>query len=145
MKEIIDYIEKRTKQIDKDRENLKTNYPNLFPIENNQQKSKTNMQKIKAKLLNILLQSLDIYEDTNKYLYKAWLFAISRQTNNRITIAITKLLENTATTLFLNTLLFAFVGTIFGGLIERILFTLCFLNILLFCANILNWKDKLKK
>lgn len=101
--------------------------------------------KTKSKLLNILLQSLDIYEDANKFLHKWWLFVLDRQSNNRWTFALKTLINTPATLLFINTILFYIVGSIFGGLINIVLFTLAGLNIILFCANILDWKNKLKK
>lgn len=103
------------------------------------------MQKVKQKLLNILLQLMDIYEDINKSLLFFWREALTRQSPNRWTFALKTLIDNPATALFLNTLLFSFVGSFFGGLIEQILFIGAGINIILFCANILGWKDKLKK
>lgn len=101
--------------------------------------------KTKSKLLNILLQSLDIYEDANKFLHKWWLIVLDRQSDNRYTFALKTLINAPATFLFLNTILFFVVGSIFGGLINLVLFAMAGLNIILFCANILDWKNKLKK
>jgi len=107
---------------------------------------KKNMnKKEKNKVLNVFLKILDIYEDFNKFLHKWWVFALERQSDNRWTFALKTLINNPATFLFLNTLLFAGLGFIFRGTIEIVLFALAGLNIILFCANILNWKNKLEK
>lgn len=102
-------------------------------------------EKIKAKALSILVRLNDFYLKLNQGLLFFWRKALSLQSENRWTNALKTLIENPATALFLNTILFAVIGTIFGGLIERILFIGAGLNIILFCANILGWKDKLKK
>ena len=56
---------------------------------------------------------------------------------DRIAFALKELLSNPATALFLNTVLFWFVGSIFGGLIEFILMTLSGINIIIFCFTLL--------
>lgn len=102
-------------------------------------------KKIKAKLLNILIQLSNIYEDINKSILFFWRKALKRQTPNRWTNAIKTLIENPATALFLNTILFSLLARLFGGAIANVLSIGAALNIILFCANILGWKNKLKK
>jgi hypothetical protein len=101
--------------------------------------------KIKQKLLNIIVKIDGFYSDLNKkILYPLWILILKRQSDNRFTKALKILIENPATALLLNTILFAVVGVVFGGLIERVMLTLSGLNILIFCIKILGWEDKLK-
>lgn len=104
-----------------------------------------NYSKIKQQAVKVLVSISSTYELINKQLLFFWRKVLERQTDNRITKGLLILIENPATALFLNTLLFAAVGHIFGGLISSILFTMTAINIVLFCANILKWKDKLTK
>lgn len=55
------------------------------------------------------------------------------------------LVSNEAITLLLNTLLFAFIGNLFRGLIGEIAAIVCFFNILAFLINKMEWVEKLKK
>jgi hypothetical protein len=55
------------------------------------------------------------------------------------------LLESDAIVLFFNTLLFAFVGRVFGGLIGRVLIIVCFCNIMLFLFHKMEWITKANK
>ena len=56
-----------------------------------------------------------------------------------------KLLSDEAIILFLNTILFAFIGNIFRGLIGEIALIAAFLNILAFLVIKMQWTDKLLK
>lgn len=55
------------------------------------------------------------------------------------------LLSSDAIVLFCNTLVFAFIGNLLGGLIEQIAFVACFLNILAFLVGKMGWIQKLEK
>lgn len=101
--------------------------------------------KIKKNILNIIVKIDGFYSDLNKkILYPLWVLILKRQSENRLTKALKILIENPATALLLNTILFAVVGIVFGGLIERVMLILSGLNILIFCIKILGWQDKLK-
>lgn len=100
-------------------------------------------KKIKAKILNILIKLDQFYINLNQQLLFFWHRILSRQSENRLTNGLKILIENPATALLLNTILFSALGIIFGGLIERILFIISGLNILVFCIKILGWESKL--
>lgn len=104
-----------------------------------------NYGKIKQQAVKVLIAVTSAYETINMQLLFFWRKVLERQSDNRITKGLLILIENPATALFLNTLLFAAIGHIFGGLIASILFTMTAINIVLFCVNILKWKDKLIK
>lgn len=101
-------------------------------------------KKIKAKLLNILIKLDQFYIHLNQQLLFFWHKILTRQSENRLTNGLKILIENPATALLLNTILFAALGIIFGGLIERVLFIITGLNIIVFCVKILGWQDKLE-
>ena len=98
--------------------------------------------RAKLRLVNILKKMMGFYSDLNSYLLVGWRWILNKQSDNKITIALRKLAENQATALALNTILFAAIGTIFGGLIEQVLFLAAGLNIIVFCAKILGWDKK---
>lgn len=102
-------------------------------------------KKLKSEILKILQHLGNFYTKLNQELLFGWRKFLSKQSDNRVTAALKVLIENRATALFLNTLLFAAVGQFFGGLIGQIFFIITGLNIVLFCATILGWEDKLKK
>ena len=56
-----------------------------------------------------------------------------------------KLLSSDAIVLFFNTILLAFIGNVFGGLIGQVTMIIAFLNILAFLVQIMGWVDKLEK
>ena len=106
---------------------------------------KIDESKVKVKLLNILMQLTDVYVKLNKQLFFFWVKIADRQNDSRWTFALKTLINNPATLLFLNTVLLAAIGIIFGGTIQAILYYVAGLNIIVFCAKILGWEDKLKK
>ena len=55
------------------------------------------------------------------------------------------LLSSDAIILFCNTLVFAFIGNFFQGLIGQIAFISCFLNICAFLFGKMGWVEKLNK
>jgi hypothetical protein len=104
-----------------------------------------NYSNVKKQLFIALGKISLFYEKINTNLLFFWRRVLDRQSPNRITFALKTLIENPSTALFLNTILFAAVGYIFGGLINQVLFTLAGLNMILFCSKILGWQDKLNK
>lgn len=101
----------------------------------------------------IVIKKSKLKEIAADYLTKAYYIWISFQAtttmfwtrlfsgDSRVRI----LLESPAIVLFFNTLLFAFIGNLFGGLVGQIALFLTFLNIFLFCVEKLEWIAKLKK
>jgi hypothetical protein len=76
------------------------------------------------------------YLEINK-LSTIWRVIFSSESRIRI------LLSSDAIVLFLNTLLFAFVGNFFRGLIGEVAIVVAFLNILAFLVIKMEWTDKL--
>lgn len=106
---------------------------------------KIDESKVKAKLLNILVKLTDFYIKLNQQLFFFWVNVADKQNDSRWTFALKTLINNPATLLFLNTVLLAAIGIIFGGTIQMILYYVAGLNIIVFCSKILSWEDKLKK
>lgn len=102
-------------------------------------------KKVKDVLKTLLLKAISIQEFINSNLFLFWTKLLERQSNGRWSFFFKKMLENEATRLFINTILFFIIGSIFGGLINQILFLIACLNILVFLIKILGWKDKLDK
>lgn len=90
-----------------------------------------------------------IYIRLNQFLVVVWAYLApkiillvgkifkSQVIADRVAFALKELLSNPATALFLNTVLFWFVGSIFGGLINFVLMTLSGINIIIFCFTLL--------
>ena len=102
---------------------------------------------IKNFLLDVLIKLNTFYLFLNQELLFAWRRVLAKQSDNRITLTFKALIENQYTALALNTILFILSSILAGqnGLIGRVLFDLALLNIIVFCANLLGWIDKLKK
>jgi len=103
---------------------------------------------IKNFLLDVLIKLNTFYLFLNQELLFAWRRVLAKQSDNRITRGFKLLIENPATALALNTILFYALSSVLAGqsgLIGMVLFDLALLNIIVFCANLLGWIDKLKK
>jgi hypothetical protein len=103
---------------------------------------------IKNFLLDVLIKLNTFYLFLNQELLFAWRRVLAKQSDNRITLTFKTLIENQYTALALNTILFYILSSILAGhngLIGMVLFDLALLNIIVFCANLLGWVDKLKK
>jgi mannitol-specific phosphotransferase system IIBC component len=104
--------------------------------------SEINYTTIKTAAITTLKRAITIQDKINSLLMSFWVKLLDQQKDNRITRGLKILIKNSATALFLNTLLFAAIGHIFGGLINNILFYASALNIIVFLARILKWEDK---
>lgn len=105
-------------------------------------------QNIKATILDILLKLNNFYTFLNQELLFGWRKILSKQSDNKITNFFKTLIENPATALFLNTILFWIISSFLAGqagIIGAFFNWLAFLNIAVFLINILGWTDKLKK
>lgn len=103
---------------------------------------------IKNFLLDVLIKLNTFYLFLNQELLFAWRRVLAKQSDNRITRGFKILIENPATALALNTILFYVLSSILAGqsgLIGMVLFDLALLNIIVFCVNLFGWIDKLKK
>ncbi|MEY3415863.1 MAG: hypothetical protein RI930_54 [Pseudomonadota bacterium] len=103
---------------------------------------------IKNFLLDVLIKLNTFYLFLNQELLFAWRRVLAKQSDNRITLTFKILIENQYTALALNTILFYILSSVLAGqngLIGMILSDLALLNIIVFCANLLGWIDKLKK
>ena len=89
-----------------------------------------------SKLINIIYT---FYIDSLTELTLFWRRIFENDSRIRI------LLESPAIVLFFNTLLFAFVAQIFGGLIGQALFIGAFLNILMFLFDKMEWIEKINR
>lgn len=107
-----------------------------------------NQINFKSQLLNILVKLNDFYLSLNQELLFAWRRVLNKQSDNRITTFFKVMIENPATALFLNTVLFWLLsGFLAGhlGIIGMAFSWIAMLNIVMFCVNVLGWIDKLRK
>jgi len=103
---------------------------------------------IKNFLLDALIKLNTFYLFLNQELLFAWRRVLAKQSDNRITLIFKAVIENQYTALALNTILFHILSSVLAGqngLIGMILSDLALLNIIVFCANLFGWIDKLKK
>lgn len=106
-------------------------------------------RKIKNELLKLIIKGNNFYLKLNNWLLVLWRKYLGKQNNNRINNALRVLVEDPATALFINTVLLCGVSMIInwslGSVIAGYVNYLIMFNIVLFCANKLNWKKKLEK
>lgn len=93
--------------------------------------------KLKRLAQKVIGRLYNIYIGTMRETTLFWRRVFSTESRIRF------LLNSDAIVLFLNTLLFAFIGRVFGGTIGMILLNFCLINILLFLFNKMGWIDKL--
>lgn len=105
--------------------------------------------ELKQKLLQALIKLDNFYVKLNLQLSGIWKVFLDKQSENRLTKGLLVLLKNPATALFLNTVLLSVIGLVLGSIfsetINNFIKLFISLNILVFCARILGWKDKLNK
>lgn len=94
--------------------------------------------KLKSNLSKLITVIYSLYLGLLKNTTFFWTKIFEKEGKLRI------LLEEPAIVLFFNTLLFAFIGNFFGGLIGQVALGACFLNILMFLFEKIGWVDKLK-
>jgi len=107
------------------------------------------IEKIKRELAKLLVRLNNFYLQLNQWLLIGWNKYLDKQTPNRINQALRVLLNDPATALFVNTVLLSgislVVNGIFGSVISGYINKVIMLNIVVFCANKLDWINKLKK
>ena len=94
--------------------------------------------KLKSSLSKLITVIHNLYLGLLKNTTFFWTKIFEKEGKLRI------LLEEPAIVLFFNTLLFAFVGNFFGGLVGQVAIGACFLNILMFLFEKIGWINKLK-
>jgi hypothetical protein len=107
------------------------------------------IEKIKKELAKLLIRLNNFYLQLNQWLLFGWNSYLDKQSPNRLNQALRVLLTNPATALFLNTVLLSGVSMVvskfLGGVIAGYVNNVIMLNMIIFCANKLDWLAKLKK
>lgn len=104
-----------------------------------------NYKTLKELLIKALTYFNQFYNLLNEKLLFAWKFVLDKQSENKITRAVRLLIDNPATALALNTILFYLISVFLsgnGGIIGMVFMNLAMMNIIMFCVNIMGWLKK---
>ena len=100
----------------------------------------------KAFAISLFKIILQLYVFLNQELLWAWRRILDKQSDNVYTRFLRTMLENEATTLFINTVLFYILSSFLsgnGGIIGSVFGWLAYINITVFLAKVLGWDKKI--